>query len=365
MMAGSFEKNLKEWGWERRPARHGYPEGSRVGGRHVDFDSAGNLVVGFVTRKGSVRLDTSESPALFWHVQAFDPEGQPAWQRETPTRSWYDNEVFTGDLGTQLLRMHNDLKLLSGSGELRFERPLPEGRGHWNILAPPSGRFFVVAGHRGIREIVVLSATDLKEVATCSVGDHRVLNSVSDRAGLFHYSDQTLVRRVEVGELCGPVLFASPETANEPEPLALLDDSRVVSVGVTVKGPHGSAKPTVALQAAGVERWRDSFDPTHENVSHVRVGGNGSVFAVLVQTYAGGSRALDRNGHRTKARVVLYRSEDGKRLMEVPIVPLPPERLDAVLDFAISRDGRYLGILSDGTLRCLPVDGEALLHGSR
>jgi hypothetical protein len=42
--------------------------------------------------------------------------------------------------------------------------------------------------------------------------------------------------------------------------------------------------------------------------------------------------------------------------MEVPIVPLPPERLDAVLDFAISRDDRYLGVLSDGTLRCLPIN---------
>jgi hypothetical protein len=322
----------------------------------VDFDSEGNLVVGFVTRKGSARLDKPESPALFWRVQAFDPQGLPTWHREAPTKSWYDNEVFTGDGGSLLLRLHNDLNLLAGSGELRLERTLPEGRGHWNIMAPPSGRFFVVAGHRGISEIVILSAADLKEVATCSIGEHRVLNSVSNRVGLFHYSDQALVRRVEVGELCGPVLFARPETSNDPEPLALLDDGRVVLVGVTVKGPHGPVTPTVALQAGGLERWRDSFDRKHENVSHVRTGGNGSVFAVLVQTYAGGSRALDRNGQRTKARIVVYRTEDGKRLMEVPIVPLPPERLDAVLDFAISRDDRYLGVLSDGTLRCLPIN---------
>jgi len=331
----------------------GYPEGSHSGRRHLDFDCDGKLAVGFVVRKGSNPIGAPEGQPLFWRVQAFDREGQPVWQREAPTKSWNDNELFTGGRGTLLIRTPNDLTLLSEKGERIAERPLPEGRVRWAVLTPPDGRFFVVEAYPGVRQVTVLDPANLGEVATCSAGQYKGLSSAADHSAPLLDSDLAWLRKA-AGGICGPFELAHPHTPNDPPAGPPLDGSRRVLAGPTVKGPYDPVIPVVALQEGRVERWRDAYRK-NENVGHVRVGGNGSVFAVLVQTYAGGSRILDMNGHRTKARIVVYRPEDGRRLMEVPIVPLPPERLGTVLDFAISRDGQYLGILSDSTLRWVPI----------
>jgi len=73
--------------------------------------------------------------------------------------------------------------------------------------------------------------------------------------------------------------------------------------------------------------------------------------AVLVKTLGGGSRILDMDGHIGAARIVVYRSSDGKRLAEIPIVPLPV----SAFDFAVSGDGTRLGVFSDGKLRLLSI----------
>jgi hypothetical protein len=108
----------------------------------------------------------------------------------------------------------------------------------------------------------------------------------------------------------------------------------------------------VVVQDRGVERWRDSSYSKNELVrGDIRMDLRGTVVAVLAERFTGGSRLLDLDGHINKVRIIVYRVLDGKRLAEVPIAPLPL----SVFDFAISGDGKRLGVLSDGDLAIFSI----------
>jgi hypothetical protein len=94
----------------------------------------------------------------------------------------------------------------------------------------------------------------------------------------------------------------------------------------------------------------------HEMPKHDIVGGlvwppirsdeRGDRFAITVETWRGGSRALDISGKRVARRVVVY-TETGQQLATVPVNTNYHLRN---FDFSMSPDGHRLAILDEGVV---------------
>lgn len=313
--------------------------------RYLDFDAQDDAVAGFVIRNAQNQLSTLDSPALTWHAVRFDQGGRYLSETTVPTRSWNDNGLFSGDEETLLLRTGNDLALFSANGGLVGRRIIPKD--HW-IRILPSRRAFVLSWTWGGR-IEVVDMRTLVTVSECGSNDKNLTDSVlsvSDNCSMTYgpsLSGDTHVQQIRVNQRCGPLEYAFDTTRGSRDfSSSLLDDRTVMSPGTG----------WVVVQDRGVERWRDSSYSKNELVrGDIRMDLRGTVVAVLAERFTGGSRLLDLDGHINKVRIIVYRVLDGKRLAEVPIAPLPL----SVFDFAISGDGKRLGVLSDGDLAIFSI----------
>lgn len=343
-LQAGWRVDLAEWGYQPPPPMRLPEAGGSV--RFLDFDSANEVVAGFVSHAAN-QLATRSDPALILHVLTFDPEGKFVSDRPFPTTNQYDNYIFGALNGNLLLRTDTVLKLISPEGNLVAQRGLP-GAGYprtvLSILAAPDRTRFAL---RSFREPnLLLDAQDLSQVAECSYPAKHDLESISPR-NAFTYLNNTnfYPRQTEVRLFCGSLQFGYQLSQGEPLDGTLLDDDRVALAGVG---------PTVEVIARGVRLWRDSFDKRHDQVwREVSVDTRGDRFAVLVETYQGGSRFLDISSRLKSQRVVVYDAKDGKRLVEVPIPKLPKFFF---LDFALSPDGKLLAIKCDGELQVVAVD---------
>lgn len=68
----------------------------------------------------------------------------------------------------------------------------------------------------------------------------------------------------------------------------------------------------------------------------------GNRFAIIVDTWRGGSHFLDTSGKLVARRIVAY-SDDGRTLASVPV----RTEYHRDFDFSISPDGHHLGILDE------------------
>ena len=92
--------------------------------------------------------------------------------------------------------------------------------------------------------------------------------------------------------------------------------------------------------------------PKHDIVTeNVRINESGDRFAVIVDTWRGGSSLLDISGKRVARRVVVY-TEKGQQLATVPLNPV--EHRD--FDFSLSPDGHRLAILDEDTVTVVDLE---------
>ena len=359
LYAEVWQVDLDQYGYLKPPPRGVFPEGSLSISRYVDFDREGNVIVGLVTR-GAVQPQqpnkmTPQFASLIWRTLVFDRYERLLARNDIPAGSWHENSLFAAGDGNLLIRTSNKVKLLSSKGKTLAERSLPlvDAAGYnrfWWILPFPNRRFFLL--HETVtreRTDEVLDARDLAIVSHCS--EDQQIASVSDQFVLSRsYVPSSRVGipdalRLTIKKFCGELEFALDVNQAESTPFyaCLLNDHTVVLAG---------SAPSIVLNDNGKEQWRDSFDRKHDSVDNrVRADESGTVFAVLVKTWAGGSKFLDINPHLKALTIVVYAAKDGKRLLEVPVMPLP----SSVLDFAVSMDGKYLGITFDGELRLIPI----------
>jgi hypothetical protein len=157
-------------------------------------------------------------------------------------------------------------------------------------------------------------------------------------------------RQIAVSRFCGPLQFGYEwrnDKGAHADNATLIDDNHFVLAGT------GSS--SIEFFDRGVRQWSDSFNRKHDQIqlqSRIAIDDNGDRFAVLVQTYVGGSNFFDINGNLKTERIVVYSSASGKRLAEVPIEKLKSN----VFNFQLSPDGKLLAILSDGELELDPID---------
>jgi hypothetical protein len=97
--------------------------------------------------------------------------------------------------------------------------------------------------------------------------------------------------------------------------------------------------------------------PKHDIVAPetIRTDERGNRFAFTVETWRGGSKALDISGKIVSRRVVVF-SESGEQLASVQVNPLyNPLRYQRDFDFALSPDGRRLAVLDAGLLTVIDI----------
>jgi hypothetical protein len=82
---------------------------------------------------------------------------------------------------------------------------------------------------------------------------------------------------------------------------------------------------------------------------------SGDRFAFTVETWRGGSRALDISGKRV-ARTVVAFSESGQQLAAVAVNPIYDSLLyQRDFDFSLSPDGHRLAVLDEGALKVVEL----------
>ena len=339
--------DLTAQGYKPPPRQHLKGRALTASSRYLDFDASNNAVVGFVVRSARNQLSMPDNPVLTWHIVRFDQKGKCLSESSVPTRGWDDNEVFADDQGNVLLRATDELTLISPDGLVIARRSLPR-RLDYRIHVLPSRRTFALSSIRVGRTDFVDMHT-LATVSMCANTDGHSVASVSNNSVLAYspsLSGDANVKQIRVSQQCGPLRYAFDErTESAGFSSSLLDDRTVVLAG------YGQ---TVTVYDQGTERWRDSFRRDDFVDRDIRKDAAGRVFAVLVRTLGGGSRLLDQDAHVKAARVVVYRASDGKRLAEIPIIPLPLSVFDFALS-GVSGDGTRLAVFSDGELRILSI----------
>jgi hypothetical protein len=351
LQAEGWQISLNQYGYIKPPSRGAFPEGSASVSRYLDFDGEGNIVAGLVTRNPDQQSDTLEFSSRTWRTLVFDRNGKLLAKNDIPTRSWHENALYASSGGALLIRTVNRLRLISREGKPLAERSLAliDANGHktyWRIYPFPNHHSLLLSEADSLE---FLNPNDLTTVTRCI--EDRAAASASDNRVLFRSyvrsptGEPRETLRLKVKRFCGELDFAFDVKPTETNPFyaSLLSDSTVILAG---------SEPTVVVHDKGREQWRDSFDRKRDSVDE-RVRGNesGTVFAVLVKTWAGGSKFFDTNSHLKALRIIVYAAKDGKRLLEVPITPLS----SSILDFAISMDGKYLAITSDGELQLIQI----------
>jgi|WetSurMetagenome_2_1015567.scaffolds.fasta_scaffold67788_1 hypothetical protein len=352
--AASWNIDLHQYGYMKPPSRGVYPEGAQSVSQYLDFTVEGNIVAGLVTRTSGASSSIPEFSSLTWRTLVFGLDGKLIAKSETPTKSWHENALFAGSKGTLLIRTANKLTLISEDGNSIAKKVLSteinDSRAYWWIYPFPNRQSFLLSEAHG--QIEVINSGDLKTRANCTINEFaETVTGVSDNRTLIKSNVRSTtgkphaMLRLAVKRTCGVLEFSFDFQPNEYSPMEthLLSDKKVLMAG---------SAPSIILYEEGKEQWRDSFDNKHDLIDYrVRADAQGMFFALLIKTFAGGSDFWDTNSHLKAMKVIVYSASNGKRLLEVPITPLP----GSIFDFALSRDGKHLAILSDGELRLIPI----------
>jgi hypothetical protein len=326
--------DLRQWGYIAPFGRGGVGEGYRS--RLVSVSKSGNIVAGFVARDGE-GLASRNRPTLVLHVVTVDGEGKLVAESKFPTTMWLGNQIFAVAGGNLLVRTPEELLLSSEHGEVLASKRLADP--HIRLELFPNREGVALESLKGVIE--VLSTRDLKTLKDCSYPYW--VASISNHNSLIRFPERltdALPFRLQVAELCGTAQFEY-SWRYPAGSLILLDDSRFVI----------HAASTIQLFNRETLRWQHTFGKD-EGAGELESDESGTILAVAVGKYVGGSKILDISPRLKSLRIVAFRAADGRQVSEVTVQHPPRYPFDY---FAISPDGLLLAILSDGFLQIVPI----------
>jgi len=327
--------DLRQWGYNAPPG-----PGISYGEFYlpmplVSVYKNGDVAAGFVTRGGAT-FGVRGRPTLVLHALRFDSQGNFLSRSKSPTMAWRGNGIFAVGGGDLLVRTPDALTLWSQQGTVLATRNLVDP--YTSVEMSPNRETLLLV--RPGYDVHLLLAPELTSLKACT--DHESVHSISN-GGLaigFHGEPNHVV----VSEICGPAQFEYHWTRRNARGATLLDDRRFV-----IRGPSG-----IEAVDRDVPLWHDFFGKS-EIVQELESDENGTILAVALSKYVGGSDLLDINGHLKTMRIIIYRTSDGRRLAQV-VVEHPP-RIPSNF-FALSRDGSLLAILSDGFLQITALSAQ-------
>jgi hypothetical protein len=346
--------NLENYGWHPLPKeQRGEWGGTRS--RLVSIDHQGRVLVGFTVRE-NYSLATREQPGLSFHILRFTSDGKVDLSLVLPTNSLFTNGLYLGPNDQIFARANGTLQWTSEEGETRkmgaVWRSVVTCPRNCNISQSPSRRTLTISTYskemsdreydRGIRTNTMLdaSSTPPRVVQDCP-------HSVGVITDKFSYQ-------------------SSDNISIDVRRWPLCDQEHGIELPLEMRGGSVSALTDEAVLLLGTGKDRRGIDlvspngqlrfhremPKYDVVAReVRSDERGDHFAFTVQTWRGGSHALDIGGKVIAFRTVVY-AETGQQLAAVS---LNPELSDVSLnphyyrhfDFSMSPDGHRLAVRSN------------------
>jgi hypothetical protein len=346
--------NLEDYGWQRLPEEQPV-EWVGTRSRLVSTDHEGRVLVGFVTRENQ-SLASREHHGLSFHILRFTREGKVDLSFILPTDNWFNNGFYLGPDDHIYARANSELQFLLGEPDASNASPV------WKTLAScslnclisesPSRRTLIVRELHGISKYIytILDvSSSMPRVAQSCAWIALDAETITDRFA--YQSTDGISVDARRWPLCDREHDIELPLDMRKGVIRPLSDEALLLLGT------GKERRGVELIAAnGQVKFRQEM-PKHDIAvpGPTRSDERGDRFAFTVETWRGGSRALDISGKRVGRRVVAY-SENGQQLATVPVNPVYNSlRYQRDFDFSMSPDGHRLAILDEGVLTVVDV----------
>ena len=345
---------LEDYGWQAPPRE---PSGELGGdqSRLVAIDHQGRILLGFTTREND-RLATREHPGLSFHISRFTKHGELDLALVLPTNNLYTNGLYLGSNDQIIARSNDTLQWMSEETGIHNQSPI------WQVLAPcpsschlsqsPSRDTLIVRGPResGHFSYVILDTTSpVPHAARTCLWIALEAQTITDK---FAYQSTDGIRfDARRWPLCEREHDTELTLDMRNGMIRPLSDEVFLLLGT------GKERRGVELVAADGQLKFQHEMPKHDIVAPetIRTDERGNRFAFTVETWRGGSKALDISGKIVSRRVVVF-SESGEQLASVQVNPLyNPLRYQRDFDFALSPDGRRLAVLDAGLLTVIDI----------
>jgi hypothetical protein len=346
---------LGDYGWQRL---HEEQPDEWVGKRSrlLSIDHRGRVLVGFTAREDPT-LARREHSGLSFHILRFTPEGKVDLSLFLPTDNWFTNGLYLGADDHLYARANNALQFLAeapgaSNTQAVWKTIISCSLNCW-INQSPSRRTLIVSESQGAGHyayVVLDVSSSIPQVAqTCPwiasdawrITDkfaYQSTDGISIDARRWPLCDQEHNKELPLDMQRGVINPLSDEaflligTGKESRGVEL------VSVDGQVKFRHEMPKHDIAVP-----------EPTRSDE-------RGDRFAFTVETWRGGSRALDISGKRVARRVAVY-SETGQQLATVPVNPAYNSlRYQRDFDFSLSPDGHRLAVVDEGLLTVVDLN---------
>jgi hypothetical protein len=337
--------NLENYAWQPLPKeQRGEPGGTRR--KLVSIDHQGRVLIGFTVRD-KYSLAAREEPGLSFHILRFTSDGEVDLSLVLPTNSLFTNGFYLGPNDQIFARANDALQWMSEEGGTRKWHPLVPCPRNCNISQSPSRRTLTVSTHskefsdrdydRGVRTNTMLDASSTPPHL---VQDCPHSGVITDK---FSYkSSDNISTDVRRWPLCDGVHDVELPLDMRGGFVTPLNDEALLLLGTPKEG-----RGVELVAPDGQVRFREEM-PKHDVVWSwpylASSDERGDRFAFIVQTWRGGSRALDIGGKMVARRLVVY-SETGQEIASIPVSTINYSR---DFDFSISPDGRRLAILDEG-----------------
>jgi len=360
----AVEIKLEQYGWQRlpSPARHeAWPTEANL----FRVDSKGRVLIGYAARE-SRDLATRGNPILSFHILRFTPEGKLDLSVSLPTDNLPHNAVFL-DAEDHIFVVANEmLQMLMDNDQTPTQQrtwkaltPCSWSAQNCQIIQSPTRQKLFVMRCLGPNPncekpsstAYDTSSSEPQVAESCAWRGGRA----TDRFGYVSGWDREYSTRRY--PLCEPDL--PKELPLEDPVCAVLTDNLFVTTRVNNKRWELGT-----VSSLGDTQFRVQL-PKHDspalNIVYVKGDMAGDRFAIVIDTFRGGSTALDIGGHLAARRVAVYSSKSGAQLTSLDIYP-PVRHYGVVLGivpgfaFDLSPDGRVLTVLSEGVVTIARVE---------
>jgi len=365
---------LQDYGWPPTELSRKWPGSlSKV----LAIDRQGRVLVGFTVREND-SPPTQEHPGFSFHILRFNRDGRVDLSLALPTNNLYNNGFYLG-ADSQIFVRTNEIIQWTPSGrgdgqDLQTGRtwqPLVACPRNCEIIQSPTRRTMVVHAnskmmsdanysHGGVTNTLVDTSLSPPLIATgCSHFESVAAESLPlwIFTDTFAYGTRGTDRQRFVNRwpICQPEHDSELPVSLQGGALRMLSDELFLVVGMNKMGRIGTAaifRDMELIAPDGQVKFlrempkHDLINPNTPSTSSER----GDRFALVVETWRGGSDFFDISSKMVACRVAIY-TETGQELASIPVHPVYSDlRGWRGFDLAMSPDGHRIAVLDQGVV---------------
>jgi hypothetical protein len=324
-------------------------------GRHPDsvrsprllvFGRDGRLGFGLENRERATTLVTREDPASSLQIVVLNgSDGKKIAETSVPIALRDTVGMYVGRSGNFVVRSNGQLRLFGPDLVLITSNQVATShRISWNLFNSQDGSSLLISAENGEgdQNLTLLDGDNLRPLYSCSLKTGLQAPTTIlgySGASLLPDSNSVLrVRRLALQEICKSQRIIYEWNGDAAYP-TLLNKDRLVLTGPT--------REILLLSTEGQVVSRELLARSTTSDQHVASNLNGKMFAIAAKTFRGGSSLFDISAHLTQLKIIVFDSQNGKKLCEIPILPAAINSFD----FALSSDGTLLAVRTDEILQ--------------